>query len=196
MANVHLIIGGARSGKSRSAEKLAKASKQDVVYIATAQAGDDEMASRIQLHKEQRPQDWKVIECELNLADVINQHNNKGTCLLIDCLTLWLTNCLCQHDLAYFLQEKAELLSALENFQGNIIIVSNEVGHGIVPMGELSREFVDQSGWLHQAIADIAVQVDFVIAGLSLTMKSPLQTKPAVKTVKPWWGQIIDEEEG
>ena len=194
MAKVHLIIGGARSGKSRLAEQLAKASKQDVVYIATAKADDEEMAARIAHHQANRPDSWQLIESPLQLANTINQHNKDSTCLLIDCLTLWLSNCLCQHDLAYFQQEKAELLAALEASNSNIILVSNEVGYGIVPLGELSREFVDQAGWLHQEIAQLAVQVDFVFAGLPLTMKSPLQTKPLVTAVKPWWGKVIENK--
>lgn len=194
MAKVHLIIGGARSGKSRLAEQLAKASKQEVVYIATAKADDEEMAARIAHHQANRPDTWRLIESPLQLADTINQHNKDNTCLLIDCLTLWLSNCLCQHDLAYFQQEKAALLAALEASNSNIILVSNEVGHGIVPLGELSREFVDQAGWLHQEIAQLAVQVDFVFAGLPLTMKSPLQIKPSVTAVKPWWGKVIENK--
>lgn len=220
MANVHLIIGGARSGKSRLAEALAARSKQKVIYIATANAGDSEMAERILHHKEQRPEHWSVVECELRLGNMIDalnaEKNSEGTCLLIDCLTLWLTNCLCKQasentqdniqdnthtvndndgsNVAYWQQEKSEFITALKRFKGTVILVSNEVGYGIIPMGKLSREFVDQSGWLHQSIADFAVQVDFVIAGLPLVMKSPIQTKPSVTTVKPWWGKIIEDD--
>ena len=188
MANIHLIIGGARSGKSRLAEQVAKNSNDNIIYIATASPGDNEMAERILHHKEQRPANWRVIESELQLGKVIHNINmledSTDTCILVDCLTLWLTNCLCRttgnestaitENLGYWLQEKIDFIDAIKQFKGRIILVSNEVGHGIVPMGQLSREFVDQSGWLHQEVAELATQVDFVMAGLPLTMKSPV----------------------
>ncbi|XPF93617.1 bifunctional adenosylcobinamide kinase/adenosylcobinamide-phosphate guanylyltransferase [Colwellia sp. RE-S-Sl-9] len=183
MGQVHLILGGARSGKSSLAEQCAKKINLPVTYIATAQALDKEMENRIVLHQKDRPTQWKTVESPLLLAATIDSlielitsnTSNKGQCILIDCLTLWVTNCLCNHDLAYFQHEKQQLLASLINSQKyknlHIILVSNEVGHGIVPMGDLSREFVDQSGWLHQAIAEIANKVDFVMAGLPLTLK-------------------------
>jgi len=179
MGQVHLILGGARSGKSSLAERCAKKLNLPVTYIATAQALDGEMKNRIAMHQQDRPEHWCTVESPTKLAETISQlikqRENNGLCLLVDCLTLWLTNCLCQHDLAYYEQEKQELLLALTESQKqsnvHIILVSNEVGHGIVPMGDLSREFVDQAGWLHQAIADIANNVDFVMAGLPLALK-------------------------
>jgi len=187
MGQVHLILGGARSGKSSLAEQRAKNLNLPVTYIATAQALDVEMERRIALHQHDRPTQWQTVESPLLLAKAINLlvekiidntvdgHLNNGQCIVIDCLTLWVTNCLCQQDLNYFLQQKQQLLKALINSQQHeslhIILVSNEVGHGIVPMGDLSREFVDQSGWLHQAIAEIANSVDFVMAGLPLRLK-------------------------
>ncbi|WP_426358635.1 bifunctional adenosylcobinamide kinase/adenosylcobinamide-phosphate guanylyltransferase [Pseudocolwellia sp. HL-MZ19] len=197
MGQVHLILGGARSGKSSLAEQCAKKSNLPVTYIATAQALDKEMQTRIALHQQDRPQQWQTLESPLLLAETIDSlvdqaintssdnTQNIGHCILIDCLTLWLTNCLCQHDLAYFEQEKQQLLTSLINSQKHpnihIILVSNEVGHGIVPMGNLSREFVDQSGWLHQAVAEVADKVDFVMAGLPLSLKSvtSVQTEPS-----------------
>lgn len=185
MTQVHLILGGARSGKSSYAEKIALQSNLPVTYVATAQALDNEMQKRIATHQQDRPQHWQTIESPLNLADAIDKQisqalnnsskSSNGQCILIDCLTLWLTNCLCNYDVAYFDQEKQKLLSSLVNSQKqpnlHILLVSNEVGHGIVPTGELSREFVDQAGWLHQAIAEIADKVDFIMAGLPLTLK-------------------------
>lgn len=201
LANSYLILGGARSGKSRLAEKLASQTNLPVTYIATAQAGDDEMAERIAIHQAQRPKNWQVIECNLILSEVIEQYAAEDRCLLIDCLTLWLTNCLCQQGLDYWLAEKEKFLAALAKAPGHIILVSNEVGHGIVPLGKLSREFVDQSGWLHQAVAETVNQVDFVMAGLPLTMKkndSAVLSKNAIgeepqEIKKQWWGQIIDD---
>lgn len=188
MGQIHLILGGARSGKSSFAERCAQNTNLPVTYIATAQSLDSEMENRISRHQQDRPSHWKTIESPTQLALVIESiiesrsestinanSENIGLCILVDCLTLWLTNCLCQHDLAYFEQEKQQLLSTLVNSQKHqnihIKLVSNEVGHGIVPMGDLSREFVDQAGWLHQAIAEIADQVDFIMAGLPLALK-------------------------
>lgn len=191
LANLHFILGGARSGKSSLAENIALATQQPVIYIATAQAKDHEMSSRIKIHQQQRPSNWQVIESPLNLAQVIEEHAQPNICLLVDCLTLWLTNCLCEHGVEYWLAEKAKFLKILENVHGNIILVSNEVGHGIVPLGQLSRDFVDYSGWLHQAIAAQAQQVDFVIAGLPLTMKSTaeISDQNTNKTKKACYGQ-------
>jgi len=186
MGQVHLILGGARSGKSSLAEKCAKQLNLPVTYIATAQALDNEMQKRIAMHQQDRPTQWQTVESPLVLANTIDSVINNvekdttsaGHCILVDCLTLWLTNCLCTHDLAYFEKEKQQLLTTLVNSQSNknihIILVSNEVGHGIVPMGDLSRDFVDQAGWLHQAIAAIANNVDFVMAGLPLSLKPNL----------------------
>lgn len=170
-----LILGGARSGKSSLAETLAIESSLDVVYVATATAGDDEMVARIARHKTQRPQHWSLVEEPVNLAAVIRSHSKADSCLLIDCLTLWLTNCLfapgaTSHS---WHQQKQELLQALSQAKGRIIMVSNEVGQGIVPMGEVSRQFVDESGWLHQAIAKQVERVVFVTAGLPQVLKGP-----------------------
>jgi adenosylcobinamide kinase/adenosylcobinamide-phosphate guanylyltransferase len=197
MNKVQLIIGGARSGKSALAEGYAKSSNLPVTYIATAQAFDSEMQQRIAQHQADRPDHWQLIESPLLLAKTIElaiENSQQDICILVDCLTLWLSNSLCkpsddiEHasecNLAYWQQEKQQLLHLLariqqqNNFQSKniaIILVSNEVGHGIVPMGELSRQFVDQAGWLHQAIASIADKVEFVMAGLPLTLKSSEQ---------------------
>ncbi|MGJ8692282.1 MAG: bifunctional adenosylcobinamide kinase/adenosylcobinamide-phosphate guanylyltransferase [Thalassotalea sp.] len=172
MQNIHLILGGARSGKSSFAEQTALASNKNLVYIATASADDKEMAKRILHHQTNRGGQWQLVECKYSLADSLRQHVKTDTCVLVDCLTLWLTNCLCQHGIEFFLQEKNSLLKLLPQLAGQVIFVSNEVGHGIVPLGELSRDFVDHAGWLHQEIAALASQVDFVIAGLPLSMKA------------------------
>lgn len=173
MLNLQLVLGGARSGKSRLAENYAKATEKPVIYIATAQAGDNEMAGRIQQHQQQRPKHWQLVESPLNLAQTIETHINEAHCIVVDCLTLWLNNCLCEQGVDYWLKEQQALIEVLNKASGHLIFVSNEVGHGIVPMGQLSRDFVDYSGWLHQALADIATSVDFVIAGIPLSMKSP-----------------------
>ncbi|UTV29972.1 bifunctional adenosylcobinamide kinase/adenosylcobinamide-phosphate guanylyltransferase [Photobacterium atrarenae] len=175
LKGTELILGGARSGKSSLAEQLATDSGLPVIYVATATAGDDEMAARIVQHQSQRPASWQLVEEPLDLAAVIKRYSRPENCLLIDCLTLWLTNCLCAEGATDedWQQYKRDFLNALLHAEGRIILVSNEVGQGIVPMGELSRRFVDESGWLHQAIARQAERVVFVIAGLPQVLKGP-----------------------
>ncbi|MBA33866.1 MAG: bifunctional adenosylcobinamide kinase/adenosylcobinamide-phosphate guanylyltransferase [Oleispira sp.] len=170
--NVHLVLGGARSGKSSFAERLATDSGNEVVYIATATIYDDEMQERINRHVDDRPDHWLTIEEPLLLAQTLKQHAAEDKCLLVDCLTLWLTNVLMIEQEGRSLAEyKEELLGALADLPGKIILVSNEVGQGIVPMGELSRRFVDEAGWLHQDIARIAQNVTLVVAGLPMQLK-------------------------
>ncbi|NVJ60107.1 MAG: bifunctional adenosylcobinamide kinase/adenosylcobinamide-phosphate guanylyltransferase [Gammaproteobacteria bacterium] len=179
----HLVLGGARSGKSKFAENLcdswlnSKRSNSNVVYIATATAGDDEMRQRIQFHQQTRNQDWQLIEEPFYLSDILSKLT-RDSIVLIDCLTLWLSNWLCTHDVESFAQEKSAFVDQLLNFQGKIVIVSNEVGSGIVPMGELSRQFSDQAGWLNQAIANIVDKVHLIVAGCPLVLKDkqPLST--------------------
>ncbi|NOT18439.1 MAG: bifunctional adenosylcobinamide kinase/adenosylcobinamide-phosphate guanylyltransferase [Sulfuriferula sp.] len=166
----HLILGGARSGKSRYAEQLAIASQQAVTVIVTAQANDDEMALRIAHHQANRPAHWQVVESPFNLAHTLKTHAQDGHCLIVDCLTLWLTNLLCQAP-AQLQQEKAALIAALPTLKGTVLLVSNEVGSGIIPMGELTRQFVDEAGWLNQAVASVSEQVTLVVAGLPLGLK-------------------------
>jgi adenosylcobinamide kinase/adenosylcobinamide-phosphate guanylyltransferase len=168
-----LILGGARSGKSGLAERLATASGREVVYVATGQAGDAEMAARIAHHRAQRPARWLTIEEPVKLADKLGDHAREDRCLLVDCLTLWLTNVLCDPEPGCFERERAALLDRLPRLPGELLLVSNEVGLGIVPMGELSRRFVDEAGRLHQAIAALCPRVLFVAAGLPLVLKGP-----------------------
>lgn len=169
-----LILGGARSGKSALAEKLAGESGRDVVYIATAQAGDQEMAARIAHHRARRPAQWLCVEEPLSLAAVLREQARTGRCLLVDCLTLWLSNLLGDADAGRFAQERALLLDVLPHLPGDVLMVSNEVGLGIVPMGELTRHFVDEAGRLHQSIAALSERVLFVAAGLPFALKGTL----------------------
>ncbi len=166
-----LILGGMRSGKSAWAEKLASQSSLPVTYIATATSRDKEMAARIKAHQDQRPSDWQLIEEPLFLARTLQAHTKKNQCLLIDCLTLWVTNLLLHEDAELFAQQKKELLEILPALQGQIIFVSNETNMGIVPMDALSRRFCDEMGRLHQEIAQIAEQVTLVVAGLPHIIK-------------------------
>lgn len=165
------MLGGARSGKSRYAEQRARESGLECVHIATAQAGDAEMAERIRLHREQRSGFAVTIEEPLQLARTIEEHMSASRCLLVDCLTLWLTNLLLCDDEARFVAEKNALIDVLKNIRGGVVLVSNEVGQGIVPIDPLSRRFVDESGRLHQQLAAVCHRVAFVVAGLPQILK-------------------------
>lgn len=168
---LQLILGGARSGKSRLAEKLAGDSALAVTYIATSQPLDGEMNQRIAHHRERRPAHWGLIEEPLELARVLQEPAGEGRCLLVDCLTLWLTNLLMLEDPERLAAEREALLHCLANLPGEIIFVSNETGMGVVPLGELTRRYVDEAGWLHQALAERCQRVVLTVAGLPLTLK-------------------------
>ncbi len=166
-----LILGGMRSGKSRLAEQRARESGLPVAYLATAQAQDDEMRARIAHHRAQRPDHWQVMEEPLALAAALRSHAAADRCVLVDCLTLWLTNLLCLEDEARLRQETAALLEVLPGLPGNIVLVSNETGMGVVPLGELTRRYCDEAGRLHQAVAAQCDKVVFMVAGLPLNLK-------------------------
>jgi adenosylcobinamide kinase/adenosylcobinamide-phosphate guanylyltransferase len=168
---IELVLGGARSGKSSYAESVAKASAKSVIYIATGEVRDNEMAQRVAIHKSQRPVEWQVIEEPFNLAQTLKDNSRADNCILVDCLTLWLSNCLFGETQISWDDYKKELLTMLDQLPGQVILVSNEVGCGIVPMGEMSRQFVDQAGWLHQAIAAQVQKVTLVTAGIPMHIK-------------------------
>jgi len=166
-----LILGGARSGKSRLAEQHAKDSGLDVVYVATAQVRDAEMQQRIAHHQAHRPPHWQVVEAGHNLAQVLQQQAGVGRCVLVDCLTLWLTQLLCDLSEAELRTEVDALLSVLPTLPGNIILVSNETNMGIVPLGELSRRYCDEAGRLHQQVGALCERVILTVAGMPLIVK-------------------------
>lgn len=178
-----LVLGGARSGKSGYAEQLAHASGKEVVVVATARAGDAEMVARIAQHRGRRPAHWRTVEEELALASVLRAHCAPGRLVLVDCLTLWLSNLLFCDGRTWpevgevalperFHQERAALLDLLDaGTEGEIVFVSNEVGMGIVPWGAVSRCFADEAGWLNQAVAACADRAVLVAAGLPLVLK-------------------------
>lgn len=173
---IHLVLGGARSGKSRYGVALVAdyvAKGYECLFVATAQALDEEMAARISRHQTERAQDelpWQMLECPLALSECIEANAQDNRVILIDCLTLWLTNQLLEGDA--WCDAKAALLRALKTAPGAIVLISNEVGSGVVPGDPLSRRFVDEAGWLHQAIAELADKVVLVCAGLPLTLKN------------------------
>lgn len=165
-----LILGGARSGKSALAEQRALQSGLSVVYIATAMPGDAEMATRIAHHQARREPNWNTIEEPLHLSRVLSEQARPGQCVLVDCLTLWLSNLLAESE-EILQAEQTALLEALPGLPGEIILVTNEVGMGIVPLGELNRRFVDEAGRLHQQLANICDRVTLLVAGLEQRLK-------------------------
>lgn len=165
-----LILGGARSGKSKLAQQRAIETALPVIYIATADAGDEEMEARIALHKADRPAEWELREEAIELPKLLSELSGKGFTVLVDCLTLWLTNLLLK-DLTLMQSEMKHLVDVVNNFDGQLILVSNEVGWGIVPMGELSRQFQDNTGRLHQDLAAIVERVSLSVAGIAIEIK-------------------------
>ena len=168
---LQLILGGARSGKSRLAEQRAADSGLAVTYIATSQPLDGEMNERVRLHRQRRPEHWGLVEEPVELARVLREHASAKRCLLVDCLTLWLTNLLMLEDPARLAHEREALLQCLAQLPGEIIFVSNETSLGVVPLGELTRRYVDEAGLLHQALAERCQRVTLTVAGLPLTLK-------------------------
>ncbi len=163
---VSLVLGGARSGKSAYAEKLVRAMPAPWIYCATAQALDDEMRDRIAHHQARRAKGWITLETPLDLAEALAAHTHP---ILVDCLTLWLTNImLAGRDVP---AETATLLAAAKASKAPIVFVSNEVGLGIVPDNPLAREFRDHAGRLNQEVAKIASHVVFMAAGLPMVLK-------------------------
>ncbi|MCH4541370.1 bifunctional adenosylcobinamide kinase/adenosylcobinamide-phosphate guanylyltransferase [Ochrobactrum sp. POC9] len=164
-----LVLGGARSGKSSYAEKMVESSGLQPLYLATGRAFDKEMENRIAIHRDRRGSEWQTVEEPLDLIDALTLHVAADRFVLIDCLTLWLTNLMmAERDIT---TETAGLVAMLPNLAGPVVFVSNEVGLGIVPENRMAREFRDHAGFLHQAVAAVADEVYFMAAGLPLKMK-------------------------
>jgi adenosylcobinamide kinase / adenosylcobinamide-phosphate guanylyltransferase len=176
VSDLHFVIGGMRSGKSRHAQTLA-ARDQRVVVIATALAADDEMRARIERHRADRPAHWRVVEVPPTvngLAEAIQAHAATDVCLLIDCLTVWLSQLICPPDGIEPVDAAAAITSALQALRaapGRVIVVSNEIGLGVVPMHAATRRVVDALGRLHQDIAACATRVTWMVAGLPVAIK-------------------------
>lgn len=176
-----LILGGARSGKSREAERRAAESGRAVTVIATAEALDDEMTARIRRHQADRPAGWRTVEAPVALADTLRAEAAADRCVVVDCLTLWVANLLADahtlpahataDDLPLFRRERDALLVVLPTLPGRIVLVANEVGLGLVPETPLGRLFRDEAGRLNQAVAALCARVVFVAAGLPLVLK-------------------------
>lgn len=172
---IELVLGGARSGKSRYAEQQAIDCGLQVIYIATAEAGDDEMQARIAHHRDRRPGHWQTVEQPIHLAQAIQDYADPQHCILVDCLTLWLCNVLFdkQGELQAerYQQESQALLEVLAACKQRVILVSNEVGSGVVAADAMTRRFVDEAGFLHQKIAQVSDKVVLVTAGLPQILK-------------------------
>ena len=168
----HLVLGGVRSGKSAFAQEQVALSGKPVCYVATSQVWDDEMAERIRLHKVNRPSEWQVIEEPLALASVLESLNDPEQAVIVECFTLWLTNLLCLEDDVRLAQEKAALLDIVEHFKGDLVLVSSEVGLGIMPMNAMARRFADEAGEMNQLLAKLTNRVTLVAAGLPMPLKS------------------------
>jgi adenosylcobinamide kinase/adenosylcobinamide-phosphate guanylyltransferase len=164
-----LVLGGARSGKSRTALQLAEQASLQRIYVATAQAFDDEMRERIALHRLERDRSWQTVDAPLGLAQAIQAQTGPDKAVLVDCLTLWLSNIvLAERDLSH---ETDQLIDAVREARGPLILVSNEVGQGIVPSTPLGRSFRDEQGRLNQRIAEACDAVIFVAAGCPILLK-------------------------
>ena len=173
---VTLVLGGARSGKSACAERLAMAAGR-AVYLATGHAGDAEMAARIAAHRARRGTGWSTLEEPLDLVEALAAALAPDRAVLVDCLTLWLANLM--HAGRDATVETERLVAALARGTGPVVLVANEVGLGIVPDNALARRFRDAAGLLNQKVAAAADRVVFVAAGLALTLKDISITEPA-----------------
>jgi len=169
-----LILGGARSGKSRLAQDIAARHWRRPVYLATAEILDDEMADRVRLHRRTRSRRWRCVEEPLEIAKIIRRGVPGTDGILVDCLTIWLSNVLLKEGRGAFARRRDELINALRQARQDVILVANEVGMGVVPEHALGRTFRDLAGWLNQAVAKEADAVVFVAAGLPLVLKGQL----------------------
>ncbi|MDR5770779.1 MULTISPECIES: bifunctional adenosylcobinamide kinase/adenosylcobinamide-phosphate guanylyltransferase [unclassified Caballeronia] len=175
------VLGGARSGKSAHAERLANESGLPVTYIATARVGSDaEFAERVRHHRERRPAHWTLVEAPLSLADAVRDADRPGACVLIDCLTLWLANLLFTTDNAdaqnaSLPREATDAFDAFDRalaaVRGTVIVVSNEIGLGVVPLGSVTRLYVDELGRLNQRVAAASTRTTLMVAGLPIALK-------------------------
>jgi len=166
-----LVLGGARSGKSRYAERLVLDSGLAPVYVATAEALDDEMAARIAAHRARRDRRWRTIEAPLDLIETLRLERTEGRAVLVDCLTLWLTNLMTRERPVE--AETERLVAGLDGHGAPLVLVANEVGLGVIPASPMARAFVDHAGRLHQALAARADAVTLMVAGLPHHLKAP-----------------------
>jgi adenosylcobinamide kinase/adenosylcobinamide-phosphate guanylyltransferase len=168
-----LVLGGAKSGKSSWALRYTESSYRSYLFLATAEIRDEEMKERVKRHRQQRCVEWQLLEEPLEVAEALERKISGPEAVLIDCLTLWLTNVMLQKGEEQVGPSQGRLLNALDNRKQAIIIVSNEVGTGVVPEKALGRRFRDHAGELNQKVAAMADRVVYVVAGLPLYLKGP-----------------------
>jgi adenosylcobinamide kinase/adenosylcobinamide-phosphate guanylyltransferase len=166
-----LVSGGARSGKSKYAEQRAGELGGRRLYLATAEAKDEEMAQRIAEHKKRRGNDWATIEEPVQLSSALLAQRGRTDCALVDCLTIWLSNLLLHRDANFAEDRVEELVETLPRLDFHVVLVTNEVGWGIVPDNALARQFRDLAGWANQRIAATANEVVLTVAGISMIVK-------------------------
>ncbi len=166
-----LVTGGARSGKSKYAEQRVVELGSRRLYVATAEAKDEEMAQRIIEHQKRRDNQWAVVEEPVELTEALLSRRGQTDCALVDCLTLWLSNLLIRHDGKYVEEKLQQLLDALPRLDFHVVFVTNEVGWGIVPDNSLARQFRDFAGWANQRIAAAANEVILTVAGVPMIVK-------------------------
>jgi adenosylcobinamide kinase/adenosylcobinamide-phosphate guanylyltransferase len=166
-----LITGGARSGKSRYAEERALGLGARLLYLATAEAGDEEMELRIAEHKKRRGKDWTTVEEPLEVGKALAAHQGQIDCAVVDCLTLWVSNLLIRGGEEDVKKAMTDFADKLAHFDFHLLLVTNEVGWGIVPDNALGRRFRDLTGWANQHIGTVATEVVLVVAGVPLTVK-------------------------
>ena len=171
-AMLTLILGGVRSGKSRMAENLAADFPGPITYLATAQAKDTEMQERVALHRKHRPKHWKTIEEPIRVAQVVSDYPAPKNLVVVDCLTLWMTNLLLVDDAFETGRTELEaLIAEVKRKRSNLVLVSNETNSGVVPMDSLSRRFCDEMGVLHQKLAGLSDDVILMVAGIPTWVK-------------------------
>ncbi len=166
-----LITGGARSGKSRYAEERAFGLGPRLLYLATGEAGDEEMARRIAEHKKRRGENWITVEEPLDVEKALLAHQGKIDCVVVDCLTLWVSNLLIRRGEESVKSAAKDLVDKLPHFDFHLLLVANEVGSGIVPDNALARQFRDLAGWANQCIGAVATEIILLVAGVPLTVK-------------------------
>ncbi len=167
-----LITGGCRSGKSQFALDYANRHFHKKMYLATSEALDEEMVKRIEHHKKRRGLDWQTVEEPIKIAEAIRQHENAIEVILLDCMTLWLSNLLMRQESDHeIMNEVSRLMDTVKQGQTSFIFVSNEVGMGIVPVDPLGRRFRDLSGMANQKIAEVAHTVIFIVSGIPIFLK-------------------------
>ncbi|MBN8997572.1 MAG: bifunctional adenosylcobinamide kinase/adenosylcobinamide-phosphate guanylyltransferase [Rhizobiales bacterium] len=177
MAPNTLVIGAQRSGKSRKAEEIVSSAGGELVYLATATAGDAEMAERIATHRARRGGDWRTVEEPLDLPGILDREALPGRAVLVDCLTLWLSNLFgAERDIVH---ETDRLVAALQRTACPVVLVSNEVGAGIIPMNALARRYADAAGILNQRVAAACDRVILMAAGIALPIKPSPFPEPA-----------------